>query len=168
MAARRTGNPLSAIGEAPDGLFLCPASKQLLDRSKRPKMPRHPKKMAVHLRRRRGQMLLDQLWYAASDGEKYLAVPVQRFPFHLRVSSNGLHTGPQIEWTHPLMSRLARLTVRPCEDAHAVQSGRRRRQSFDVTIPCRADKVDAIGVDMARYTLGAMGDDDQVDLPGVE
>ena len=203
------GKPIFGIWrEAADGLFLCPASEQLLERIevvspsdvapsenslfifgvaevkcfKKASRNKLQRQLDMHIVRLANGLQFkdparekvvgtyppDQLWYAALDGEKYLAASVQGLPFHLRASGPGPNTGLQIEWTHPVMSKMARLTVGPCDGALAGKSGRRRRQAFDANLPYRADELEDIGIDMALYTLGAMGDDTRVDLPGAE
>lgn len=66
------------------------------------------------------------------------------------------------------MTGLARLTVGPRDDGPKKQADLHRRREFDASLPYSATELKGLGIDMAFDTLGRMGDDKSVDLPGAE
>jgi len=108
----------------------------------------------------------ERLWYAVWNGDTLHALPVTELPF--RVSQESTSKGPQmkVQWTSLLMSSLVRLTIGPRKSSG---SGRRPTRSvFDAELPFDQSQLEEIGTAMAYYTLGAMADQPEVDLPGPE
>lgn len=112
--------------------------------------------------------LPNQLWYATWNGECLDALPAASCPFRVsvvrRISQRPTLT---VSWTHALMNELIRLRIGPRSQSVKVLRPIQRR-TFDANIPFTDADLEDMGVAMAYYTLGAMADEPEVDLPGAE
>jgi hypothetical protein len=110
----------------------------------------------------------DQIWFGRWTGVNLEILPANPQPFRLHSSAADKKQVTRIIWTHPMMQELLRVRIGPCASETDAGANTARRAGFDLHVPFNETELEEMGAAMAFYTLGALADQPEVDLPGAE